>query len=137
MGRAIQSRSVSLDGVEEQDDVRAVLVGMRDHGNRIAGLVGLECPSHAGIRPIAEASTTHVPTVDGSAAPDGTATTIWLCGFCHRYSRTTPRYVTFWLTSNIAREWWASAGPGVRVASAATASATSRIIAFIGRLSQT
>src|SRR5258708_31684852 len=69
-----------------------------------------------GVRPlevmrlIAEASTVHVPTVDRSAAPAPTLTTIWLWAFCHRYSSTTPRYVMFLPMSNIAREWWASAG---------------------------
>src|SRR5688500_17677803 len=76
------------------------------------------------MRLIAEASTVHVPTVDGSAAPAAIVMTTWLCGFCHRYSFTTPRYVTFLAMSNIAREWWASVGaaakktpPGTAIAS--------------------
>src|SRR5439155_21983834 len=74
--------------------------------------------------PIAEASTVHVPTVDRSAAPAPTLTTIWLWGFCHRYSSTTPRYVMFLPMSNIAREWWASAGAAARAIPTATATAS-------------
>src|SRR5262245_30711535 len=73
---------------------------------------------------IAEASTVHVPTVDRSAAPAPTLTTMWLWGFCHRYSSTTPRYVMFLLMSNIAREWWASVGAAARAIPTATANAT-------------
>src|SRR5436190_1685101 len=73
---------------------------------------------------IAEASTVHVPTVDRGSAPDPTLTTIWLWGFCHRYSSTTPRYVMFLLMSNIAREWWASVGAAVRATPTATARAS-------------
>src|SRR5215468_4248652 len=72
---------------------------------------------------IAEASTVHVPTVDRSAAPAPTRTTMWLWGFCHRYSSTTPRYVMFLPTSNIAREWWASVGAVARAIPTTTARA--------------
>src|SRR5437764_1313674 len=74
--------------------------------------------------PIAEASTVHVPAVDRSAAPAPTLTTMWLWGFCHRYSSTTPRYVMFLPTSNIAREWWASVGAAARAIPTATAKAS-------------
>src|SRR5438105_4056635 len=74
--------------------------------------------------PIAEASTVHVPTVDRSAAPAPTLTTMWLWGFCHRYSSTTPRYVMFLPMSNIAREWWASVGAAARAIPTATAKAS-------------
>ena len=65
----------------------------------------------AGVQPIAvmtlmdEASIVHVPIVDASAAFAPTVSTIWLCGFCHRYSSTTPRSVMFLLMLNTAREW--------------------------------
>src|SRR5215510_3899986 len=73
---------------------------------------------------IAEASTVHVPTVDRSAAPAPTLTTMWLWGFCHRYSSTTPRYAMFLPMSNIAREWWASIGAAARAIPTATAKAS-------------
>src|SRR5436190_17051824 len=73
---------------------------------------------------IAEASTVHVPTVDRSAAPAPTLTTMWLWGFCHRYSSTTPRYVMFVPMSNIAREWWASVGAAAKAIPTATAKAS-------------
>src|SRR5947207_15143381 len=73
---------------------------------------------------IAEASTVHLPTVDRSAAPAPTLTTMWLWGFCHRYSSTTPRYVMFLAMSNIAREWWASVGAAARAIPTATAKAS-------------
>ena len=74
--------------------------------------------------PIAEASTVHVPTVDRSAPPAATVTTMRLWGFCHRYSSTTQRYVTFLPMSNIAREWWASVGAAARAIPTATAKAS-------------
>src|SRR5215471_2106109 len=74
--------------------------------------------------PIAEASTVHIPTVDRSAAPASTLTTMWLWGLCHRYSSTTPRYVRFLPMSNIAREWWASVGAAARAIPTATAKAS-------------
>src|SRR5215471_5151882 len=73
---------------------------------------------------IAEASTVHFPSVDRSAAPAPTLTTMWLWGFCHRYSSTTPRYVTFLAMSNIAREWWASVGAAARAIPTGTAKAS-------------
>src|SRR6185436_3156409 len=48
MRRAIQPRAVSLDCVEEQHDVRAILVWMSYHCDRIAGLVCLRSPPHGG-----------------------------------------------------------------------------------------
>src|SRR5689334_25315512 len=74
--------------------------------------------------PIDEASTVHVPTVDRSAAPGLTLTTMRLWGFCHRYSSTTPRYVMFLGMSNIAREWWANVGAVAAAIPAATAKAS-------------
>src|SRR5262245_33146781 len=74
--------------------------------------------------PIAEASTVHIPTVDRSAAPAPTLTTMWRWGFCHRYSATIPRYVMFVPMSNIAREWWASIGAAARAIPTATARAS-------------
>ena len=76
------------------------------------------------MRPIAEASTIQVPAVDGSVAPDPTFMTSWLWGFCQRYSVTTPRYVVFLATSNIAREWWADVGLAANTIPAATALAS-------------
>src|SRR5262247_912173 len=73
--------------------------------------------------PIAEASTVHIPTVDRSAAPAPTLTTMWLWGFCHRYSSTTPRYVMFLPMSNIAREWWPSVGVAASAMPTTTAKA--------------
>ena len=73
---------------------------------------------------IVEASTVHVPTVDRSTAPALTLTTMWLWGFCHRYSSTTPRYVMFLPMSNIAREWWASVGAAARAMPTAAAKAS-------------
>jgi len=56
------------------------------------------------MRLMLDASISHVPTVDGSVASFSTVMTMWLCGFSHRYSFTTPRYVMFRVISNIARE---------------------------------
>src|SRR5260221_6992310 len=72
------------------------------------------------MRLIAEASTVHVPTVDRSAAPAPTLTTMLLWGFCHRYASTTPRYVMFLPMANIAREWWASVGAAASAIPTAT-----------------
>jgi len=63
MRRPIQPRSVSFDRVEEQHHFRAIRVGMRDHGNGIAGPVCLRRPPHVGHE--ADSRGLYYPGADG------------------------------------------------------------------------
>src|SRR5215467_2635471 len=124
MRRAVEPCPVSLDRVEEQDEVGAIQIRMSHHRNRIARLVRPRSPPGGGHDADSRGLDGPCPHRDRSAAPAPTLTTMWLWGFCHRYSSTTPRYVMFLPMSNIAREWWASVGAAARAIPTATAKAS-------------